>query len=55
MARRTAEANSAEATVKITEMLPTPDLTWLPDAQGKLYTSELRIVAVDLAMSTDSI
>lgn len=55
MARRTAEANSAEATVKITEMLPTPDLTWLPDAQGKLYTSELRIIAVDLAISTDSI
>lgn len=49
MARRTAEANPAEAPVKITEMLPTPDLTWLPDAQGNRYTSEFRIVAVDLA------
>lgn len=35
------------ATVKITEMLPTLDDSWLPDAEGNQYTAELRIVAVD--------
>jgi len=29
-------------------MLPAPDQTWLPDAEGNRYTSELRMVAVDL-------
>ncbi|MBC6450155.1 lantibiotic dehydratase [Actinokineospora xionganensis] len=31
----------------VTEMLPTPDQTWLVDDQGRGYTSELRFVAVD--------
>jgi hypothetical protein len=31
----------------VTEMLPTPDECWLRDAQGRAYTSELRVVFVD--------
>lgn len=31
-----------------TEMLPAPDQCWLPDANGRLYASELRVIAVDL-------
>ncbi|GAA2745821.1 lantibiotic dehydratase [Kitasatospora cinereorecta] len=31
----------------VTEMLPTPEQTWLTDDQGRRYTSELRFVAVD--------
>ena len=28
-------------------MLPGPDQLWLADAEGRRYTSELRLVAVD--------
>lgn len=38
----------AEGMITVSEMLPAPDETWLPDAAGNLYTSELRMVAVDL-------
>ncbi|MEU5095216.1 lantibiotic dehydratase [Streptomyces sp. NPDC020996] len=38
-----------EAVVTITEMLPTPEQTWLSDDQGRRYTSELRFVAHDTA------
>jgi hypothetical protein len=31
----------------VTEMLPTPDQTWLTDDAGNAYTAELRFVAVD--------
>ncbi|MFJ6215459.1 lantibiotic dehydratase [Streptomyces sp. NPDC092296] len=34
------------ARMTITEMLPTPEQSWLTDDQGETYTSELRIVAV---------
>lgn len=34
--------------VLLTEMLPAPDRLWLPDAEGRCYTSELRMVAVDI-------
>ncbi|MDH6578634.1 hypothetical protein P3T29_004303 [Kitasatospora sp. MAP5-34] len=33
-----------EGTLRLSEMLPTPDQCWLPDAQGRRYTSELRMV-----------
>ena len=36
-------------TVTFTEMLPTPEQTWLTDDQGHTYTSELRFVALDEA------
>jgi hypothetical protein len=35
--------------ITVTEMLPTPEQTWLTDDQGRTYTSELRLVAVDEA------
>jgi hypothetical protein len=35
------------STISISEMLPSVDEVWLPDADGKHYTCELRIVAVD--------
>lgn len=49
MIRRTAESEKTEPTFTISEMLPRPDQTWLADAQGCRYTSELRLVALDLA------
>ncbi|OXY88630.1 lantibiotic dehydratase [Streptomyces diastatochromogenes] len=36
-----------EGKVTITEMLPTPEQTWLTDDEGRRYTSELRFVAFD--------
>lgn len=45
---RNAEGHAAgEAPIAITEMIPRADETWLTDAAGEHYTSELRIVAVD--------
>jgi hypothetical protein len=34
--------------IQITEMLPRPEQAWLPDAEGRLYTSEFRFAALDL-------
>jgi hypothetical protein len=36
-----------DGTITVSEMLPDPAQTWLPDAAGETYTSELRMVAVD--------
>ncbi|WP_033439099.1 lantibiotic dehydratase [Saccharothrix sp. NRRL B-16314] len=36
-----------EGALTITEMLPTPEQTWLTDDGGETYTAELRFVAVD--------
>jgi hypothetical protein len=47
--RRAAESGHEGREVSIVEMLPRPDEAWLPDAEGRRYVSELRIVAVDLA------
>jgi len=47
MVRR--QRGSGDLPLTVTEMLPTPEQVWLPDAEGRRYTSELRIVAVDLA------
>jgi hypothetical protein len=33
--------------LRFSEMLPSPSETWLPDAEGRSYTCELRMVAVD--------
>lgn len=51
--RRTVEKNREEpghndGMITVTEMLPDPDQTWLEDAEGQRYTSEIRIVALDL-------
>lgn len=45
--RQTADAEPANHTIKITEMLPQHNQTWLTDRQGNRYTSEFRILAVD--------
>jgi len=42
-----AELNTDDLLITLTEMYPTPDLAWLPDAVGQHYTSELRMVALD--------
>ncbi|HET9899269.1 MAG TPA: amino acid adenylation domain-containing protein [Streptosporangiaceae bacterium] len=43
--RRLARKGTGEQLV-ISEMLPTPEQTWLTDDRGQRYTSELRLVAV---------
>jgi hypothetical protein len=47
MLRRVADRDPA-ASVRFTEMLPGPDECWL-EHEGARYTSELRLVAVDLS------
>ncbi|MET8336055.1 lantibiotic dehydratase [Streptosporangium canum] len=42
--RRTAESEDGEIT--LTEMLPDVEHLWLPDADGELYTAELRLITV---------
>lgn len=44
---RRAASDMPEAPITVTEMLPDPSQTWLPDREGKRYTCELRVVAVD--------
>ena len=44
--RRTSE-RADTMTISISEMLPRLDQTWLRDIEGRRYTSEFRIVAVD--------
>ena len=48
MVRRCVEQGLAESDVVVSEMLPGPGESWLPDAAGERYSSELRIVAVCL-------
>jgi hypothetical protein len=45
---RRAAADAPGRPTRFTEMLPAPDDCWLADADGQRYTSELRLVAVDL-------
>jgi len=47
--RRTKEnQDAANSLITFTEMLPRHEQSWLPDIEGNHYTSELRLVAVDL-------
>ncbi|HEY3873472.1 MAG TPA: hypothetical protein VGM10_34260, partial [Actinocrinis sp.] len=39
--------NDPGGQLTFSEMLPTPEQTWLTDDRGRRYTSELRLVAVD--------
>jgi lantibiotic biosynthesis dehydratase-like protein len=45
---RRAAADTPGQPARFTEMLPAPDDCWLADEEGRCYTSELRLVAVDL-------
>jgi hypothetical protein len=46
--RRAAESSHAKSPITLSEMIPDHGQAWLPDAEGNRYTSEFRIVAVDL-------
>jgi hypothetical protein len=46
--RRCVERGLGEEAIVVTEMLPGPGESWLPDTAGERYASELRIVAVCL-------
>jgi hypothetical protein len=47
LAGRVRRAAGAAEPVVVSEMLPGPDELWLPDAAGRRYSAELRVVAVD--------
>jgi len=47
LVRETVKAKSKNATIVLSEMLPSVDRAWLGAAAGSRYLSELRIVAVD--------
>lgn len=46
---RQAAMQSPGARIRFSEMLPTPEQTWLRDPDGNRFVSELRLVAVDAA------
>ena len=50
--RRANEHEPGPVLLGVEEMLPGVEDTWLPDATGQRYTSELRLVAVDLSSPT---
>lgn len=50
--RLIANDRAQDAQIVMTEMLPTPDEAWLTDADGNSYTSEFRVVTVDLAATS---
>lgn len=52
--RRVIDQGLPEATISISEMLPAPDQVWLSDADGRHYTSEIRIVGLDLSNYANS-
>jgi len=47
--RRSQEAGLEDALLTVTEMLPLAEQAWLTDAEGNCYSSEFRMIAVDLA------
>jgi hypothetical protein len=46
LAKLTRRAREEGASIRISEMLPTPEQCWLTDASGNRYTSELRIATL---------
>ncbi|MFC5287300.1 thioesterase domain-containing protein [Actinokineospora guangxiensis] len=47
MVRSAATHGGGEVSLTISEALPAPEQSWVPDAQGRRYTSELRLHMVD--------
>jgi hypothetical protein len=47
--RRTRDAGHAGLAVTVSEMFPSHDQLWLRDAEGHSYTSELRMVTLDIS------
>lgn len=48
MIRRMLASKHAHQAITVSEMLPAPDQLWLPDSEGNVYSSELRMVVRDL-------
>jgi hypothetical protein len=48
LTRQMLASEAADGCITVSEMLPTHEELWLPDAEGNLYTGELRMVAKDL-------
>jgi hypothetical protein len=48
LVRNNAKSGGPENTVSVTEMLPLIEESWLVDAEGRHYTSELRIAALEV-------
>lgn len=46
--RNTLSGELADPLITVTEMLPNPEQLWVTDAFGQRYTSELRMVGIDL-------
>ncbi|HEX9732023.1 MAG TPA: lantibiotic dehydratase [Thermoanaerobaculia bacterium] len=53
--RRLGRQDRGRPSLTVTEMLPSPEQLWLQDATGQLYTSELRLVAVDRRLDRHSV
>ena len=51
--RRSVEKDREGARVTVSEMLPGMQELWLEDGEGQRYTSEFRIVALDLCGATE--
>jgi hypothetical protein len=47
LARTVRRAADRGQPISVSEMLPGPDEVWLPDAAGRRYTCEFRLVAID--------
>jgi len=47
--RRTKDGDHPAPLITLTEMFPSHEELWLPDAEGRRYTSELRMVALDIS------
>jgi len=50
LVRQTPDAGDEKLSIVLSEMLPGPEASWLQDAAGEQYTSELRFIAVDLLL-----
>jgi hypothetical protein len=49
MVRTIRRSENKQSLLRFTEMIPNLDQLWLTDATGRHYTSELRLVALDMA------
>lgn len=52
MVRRTSDSSQSDSLISCSEMLPTLNHAWLPDAAGNSYACELRMVALDNLVSS---
>jgi len=52
--RRCLAGGSSDQPISVSEMLPRPDEMWLPDAADQRYTSEFRMVVLDLLKQAGS-